>query len=189
MLAITKGASNSDEIAVITRFNEEPVWVSLEPPSLPTRFCGGQPCYRGLIATVRDPLRLFDTKPMVAAQIPLQEIGLHGDTLTLNLARYFSDIDSVFLAYAATSSNSSVATVVVSGETVIITSVGETEGVATITVSATDSDGSSATMTFTVATRPEITRSRWPAWRMAAVLSAREPAIADTHTSTPAAED
>ena len=176
-------------IAVITRFNEEPVWVSLEPPSLPTRFCGGQPCYRGLVATVRDPLRLFDTKPMVAAQIPLQEIGLHGDTLTLNLARYFSDIDSVSLAYAATSSNSSVATVVVTGETVIITSVGETEGVATITVSATDSDGSSATMTFTVATRPEITRSRWPAWRMAAVLSAREAVLADAHSSDPVATD
>ena len=75
------------------------------------------------------------------------------------------------------------------GETITITSVGETEGMATITVSATDSDGSSAMMKFTVATRPEITRSWWPAWRLAAVLSAGEPAIADAHPSTPVAED
>ena len=111
---------------------------------------------------------------MVVEQIADQEVGVDGDTVILNLARYFSDLDSASLAYVATSSDPDVATVTVMGDTATITSVGDTEGTTTITVSATDNDGSSVMMEFTVTIRTEITRSRWRDWRLAAILAARD---------------
>ena len=111
---------------------------------------------------------------MVAEQIADQEVGVDGDTVTLNLARHFSDLDSASLAYVATSSDPDVATVTVTGDRATITSVGDTEGTATITLRATDNDGSSVMMEFTVTIRTEITRSRWRDWRLAAILAARD---------------
>ena len=109
---------------------------------------------------------------MVTEQIANQEVGLDGDSVTLDLSQYFSDLDSVSLDYAVTSSDPDVASATVTGNHATITSVGDDDGTATITVSATDSDGHSATMEFIVAVRAEITRNRWPGWRLAAILAA-----------------
>ena len=171
-LEVPTGASSSDQIATVTRSEEVPVWVNLEPPSLPRRFCGGSPCYSGLAVSVGDPLRLFDTRPMVVEQVANQEIGVDGDAVTLDLARYFSDLDSASLAYAVTSSDPSIAAVTLAGDRATITSVGDAEGTAAITVTATDSDGFSATVEFSVAIRAEFSRSRWHGWRLAAILAA-----------------
>ena len=171
-LLIATGDSSSRETATITRTGDEPVSVSLKEAPLPTRMCARQSCYQGLKSTVGGPLRLFDSPPMVIEQIANQEIGLDGDTVTLNLARYFSDLDSLALDYAVTSSDTAVTSVTVTGNQATITSAGDTGGTATITVSATDSDGHSAAVEFTVAVLAEFTRNRWRGWRLAAVLAA-----------------
>ena len=97
---------------------------------------------------------------------------MDGDAVTLVLARYFSDPDSASLAYAVSSSDPTVAAVTLAGDRATITSVGDAEGTATITVSATDSQGLSATMEFAVTIGIEFVRSRWRDWRLAAILAA-----------------
>ena len=171
-LRIATGASASGQTATITRTDDAPVWVGLQVTPPARRLCGGRPCYEGLTVAAGDPVRLFDARPMVARQIANQEIGLDGDSVTFDLSRYFSDLDSVSLNYAVTSSDPDVVSVTVTGTQATISSVGDADGAATITISATDSDEHSATMEFIVETRAEITRDRWPGWRLAAVLAA-----------------
>ena len=69
-----------------------------------------------------------------------------GDPITVDLAPYFSDPDGDPLTFTARSSNSRVARVSVSGPTVTITAVAK--GTAEVTITATDSEGLSATQTF-----------------------------------------
>ena len=70
-----------------------------------------------------------------------------GDTVEIALSGYFSDPDGDELSYAAISSNTGVATVNVSGDTLRV--VGVSGGAATVTATATDPDGLSASHTFT----------------------------------------
>ncbi|MCY3944496.1 MAG: Ig-like domain-containing protein, partial [Gemmatimonadetes bacterium] len=71
-----------------------------------------------------------------------------GSTESVDLAAYFSDPDGDVLTYTASSSNTSIATVSVSGDIVQVTAVAA--GNATVTVTATDPDELSAEQTFTV---------------------------------------
>ena len=71
---------------------------------------------------------------------------------TVDLDPYFTDPDGDELDYSATSSDRSVATVMVSDETVTVK--GEAEGTATITVTATDPRGLAATQDFAVRVNP-----------------------------------
>ncbi|MCY3942730.1 MAG: Ig-like domain-containing protein [Gemmatimonadetes bacterium] len=71
-----------------------------------------------------------------------------GSTETVNLAGYFSDPEGDALTYTASSSNTSIATVSVSGATAHVK--GIAAGNATVTVTATDPDGLSADQAFTV---------------------------------------
>ncbi len=71
-----------------------------------------------------------------------------GTSLWLGVSPYFTDPDGDVLAYAATSSNSAVATVEVSGDTVTVA--GGAEGTATVTVTARDPGGLTATQRFEV---------------------------------------
>ena len=75
-----------------------------------------------------------------------------GNTLSLPVSRYFSDPDDDDLDYGATSSNTGVATATVAGTT--LTVAGVAEGDATITVTATDPGGLSATQSFDVSVEP-----------------------------------
>ena len=69
-----------------------------------------------------------------------------GTSLRVGVSPYFADPDGDALTYAATSSNTAVATVEVSGDTVIVA--GDAEGTATITVTARDPGGLTATQRF-----------------------------------------
>lgn len=71
-----------------------------------------------------------------------------GDDETVDLAPYFTDPDGDALDYSASSSAPSVATASVSGTAVTVA--GVAKGTATITVTATDPTGESATQTFQV---------------------------------------
>ena len=72
-----------------------------------------------------------------------------GESIEVSLSGHFSDPDGDALAYAATSSNSSIAGVSVSGATLRVAGVGN--GTATITATASDAGGLSASQTFAVA--------------------------------------
>ncbi len=86
--------------------------------------------------------------PVQTATIPTQTVSLSGSAVTVDLGSYFSDPDGNPLTYGATSSNTSKATVSVSGATLTITAVAA--GTATITVNATDASNAGAQQTFSV---------------------------------------
>ena len=69
-----------------------------------------------------------------------------GTSVWVGVSPYFTDPDGDVLTYVATSSNTAVATVEVSGDTVTVA--GDAEGTATITVTARDPGGLTATQRF-----------------------------------------
>ncbi len=71
-----------------------------------------------------------------------------GESISVDVSSYFSDPDGDALTYTASSSNTGVATVGVSGSTVTVT--GAAQGSATVRVTATDPGGLSATQSFAV---------------------------------------
>lgn len=96
--------------------------------------------------------------PQRVGSIPAQSIQV-GASATVVASSYFSDPDGDALTYTATSSNSTVARTSVSGSIVTIT--GVTAGSATVTVTARDPDGLTATQTGRV-TVPEPNRAPTP---------------------------
>ena len=85
--------------------------------------------------------------PLAIGNIPQQTVHV-GDSATLEIADYFEDPDGDLLVYAATTSNSEVATVSADGSQVTIASVAQ--GSTNVTVTATDPGGLSASQTFEV---------------------------------------
>ena len=85
--------------------------------------------------------------PTVSAAIPSQSVE-EGAEVTVDVSEAFSDPDGDALSYEATSDAPGVATASVAGSDVTVA--GEALGTATITVSATDPGGLSATQTFEV---------------------------------------
>ena len=88
---------------------------------------------------------------------------MDGDALRLGLASQFETAPEETLTYAAKSSDPSVVRVRIENGTLIAEAVGE--GVATLTVTATDGDGLSVTLRFTVQA-DRTARSRWRGWRL-----------------------
>ena len=89
--------------------------------------------------------------PTVSSAIADQSVE-EGAEVTIDVAAAFSDPDGDDLSYEAASDRPSVATVSVSGSDVTVT--GVAPGSATITVTATDSGGLSATQAFGVTVEP-----------------------------------
>ena len=85
--------------------------------------------------------------PIAVGSIPEQTIEV-GQVRTLSAPDHFQDPDGGNMSYAATASPSGVVTVRVSGDDLQLT--GVSEGDATVTITATDSDGLSATQTAAV---------------------------------------
>lgn len=79
--------------------------------------------------------------PVAAGTIPAVQM-LVSDTVTVNLASYFTDPDNDRLTYTATVSNSSIATTTVAGNFLTVT--GLAAGGAVVTVTARDPGGLSA---------------------------------------------
>ena len=93
------------------------------------------------------PVPAPNRAPLASGSISPQTVAV-GETVTVNVASYFTDPDGDALTFVATSSNAATASVAVSGSVVTVTAAAR--GVATVTVTARDSGGQSAQLTFTV---------------------------------------
>ncbi|MDE0177870.1 MAG: Ig-like domain-containing protein [Gammaproteobacteria bacterium] len=85
--------------------------------------------------------------PLASGSITPQTVAA-GQTVTINVASYFTDPDGDALTFTAASSNAATASVSVSGSVVTVTAAAR--GIATVTVTARDPGGMSAQLTFTV---------------------------------------
>ena len=94
--------------------------------------------------------------PEAVGVIPDQSLEEGGEALTLDVAPYFTDVDGDVLTYAAESSNPAAATVSVSGSTLTLSAV--VRGAATVTVTAMDPDGLTATQVFAVSVGDRLVR-------------------------------
>ena len=90
--------------------------------------------------------------PQAVGTIPDQTVTAHGANVWVSMSSRFSDPEDQLLTLSATSSDTSKATVNVSGAEVGIT--GLAAGSATITVTATDTYSATATQTFSVTVEP-----------------------------------
>ncbi len=109
---------------------------------------GGLSATQSVNVTVQTPNRA----PEPSGSIPAQSVQA-GQTLTLEVAGYFSDPDGDALGYGATTSAAGVVSVSISGST--LTLVGVAQGTATVNVTATDPGGLSASQGIGVTvTRP-----------------------------------
>ena len=85
--------------------------------------------------------------PMAVGSIPARTVQVDSVT-TLDVTPYFRDPDGDTLLYAASTSDTTVARAVATGATVTVSAVAK--GEATVTVTATDTEGLTATQSFTV---------------------------------------
>ena len=99
----------------------------------------------GLVATQTFRSRVPNRSPEPVDAIPDETVEV-GEPITVDLSSYFADPDGDPLAYTARSSNTSVARVSVSGSVVSITAIAK--GTTNVTITATDSEGLSATQAF-----------------------------------------
>lgn len=97
---------------------------------------------------------VVETAPMLVLEFDDQVVTA-GEPLTLQVAKHFADADGDTLTYSASSSDTAIATVSVSGEDLTLN--GVAAGMATITVTASDPKDRSASGTFelVVETAPE----------------------------------
>ncbi|MDE2761244.1 MAG: Ig-like domain-containing protein, partial [Gemmatimonadota bacterium] len=101
----------------------------------------------GLSAEQEFPVTVPNRAPEAVGRMPDAETFV-GESVEVALADHFGDPDGDALAYAATSADEGVATVGVTGSTLRVAGVGQ--GVATVTVTATDPGGLSAEQEFPV---------------------------------------
>ena len=123
-----------------------------------------------VVATGRNGRRM-ERRFTVRGLAPPQAVGeiadlslAFGGFAEVGLAGKFRDADSASLTYAARSTDSAVAAVSVDGGALGVA--GGEPGSATVVVTATDPDGLSATLAFTVTVKRPVA-SRWGGWRSA----------------------
>ena len=141
-----------------------PLTLTAAPESVPDSRCEqglvDVLCFSGLATVAGKPLTLYKAPPQATA---LLEQTLDGDTLRLPLAERFAAAPGEAFTYAARSSDPSVASARVEAGVLVVEAEGD--GVATVTVTATDAFGQTGTLTFTVrATLPM--RGGLRGWRL-----------------------
>ena len=117
-----------------------------------------------IIVTAKDPGNLTATQdfnirvngpPVASGSIAQRTVDVGDSAFTVDVSGKFSDPNSDILTFSALSSNKAAATVSASSGTVTVTP--KAGGISTITVTATDSGGLSASLSFTVKVNREPT--------------------------------
>ena len=163
-VSVPAGNTEGAPVAVVADGALAVVLQLLEPPRVPDHECEHgegryRPCFQGVTTAIGPPLVLFK-RPPVAKPVAEQALDTD-DAMRLDLATIF-EAPGETLAFAAESSEPTVArTRMVGGELVVEAL---QEGTATITVTATDRAGLTATLRFEVRAATPV-RSRWRGWR------------------------
>ena len=156
-LDLAAGALASAPLRV-TRVEAGAARLTASVPALPDTRCGLlglYRCYRGVTLTAGAPLVLFKAPPRATGEAPRAELGTDGDALRIDLSGLFAASDGGALTYMARSGDPGLVSVHIAGSVLTVTSTPDgAEGTATVTVTATDADGLSATRTFAVTVEP-----------------------------------
>ena len=167
-LSVPAGAI-AGEPTMLPQGEASPVWARLDgAPPVPDDECeladsSFVPCFQGIATAAGSPLALFKRAPVPVGPVAPMALRVDGDALRLDLASQFAAAPGEALSYAAESSNPSAVRVRIDNGALIAEAVGE--GVATITIRATDGDGLSAALRFVVQSQ-RTARSRWQGWRL-----------------------
>ena len=161
-VSVPAGATQGEPVEVAD--GGAPLTLTARPEPVPDGRCEqglvDVPCYSGFATVAGEPLTLYKVPPRATT---LPEQALDGDTLRLPLAERFNAAPGEALTYAAQSSDPSVASVRVEAGVLVVEAEGD--GVATVTVTATDAHGQMGTLAFTVrATLPM--RGGLRGWRL-----------------------
>ena len=166
-LVIPSGATVSSPVTV-TGTGMGAAGMTLDrAPAVPNTLCGESDeyaCFRGLTLALAGPLALFRGPAVLTRTVPKATLGIDGDVTRIDLSKLFAAAGGGALAYTVTSSAPTLVTATVAGTilTVVSNEDGE-EGVAILTVTATDSDGLSVTLTIEaqIEFAPRGLMSRW----------------------------
>ena len=153
-LTVPKGHTTSSA-ATVTQQDDHPVSVRVNAVSdVPTEDCRTGtipvPCYTGIETAPGPPLHLFKSRPAILQPISSQTLDGDGDALTIDLSRFLSYRTGTRLRFTATVDDPLLVTVSVEGNILTITSNEDAEGDVTVTVTATNVDGFSETLSFVV---------------------------------------
>ncbi len=141
-----RAGEHESELVLVDRIDGKAAYAQFVAPPPSENFTG-------FALVAGDPLLLFKARPRVVTAPPAQSLDLEGDPIVLDLNKVFGDFDSAELNFVATVSDDTLATASVDGSllTIVASSV---EGVLTVTVTATDADGLSATLRIRVVAEP-----------------------------------
>ena len=152
-------AGNTASVPItVTKTGEGAVRVALDAaPPIPTTLCGddSHPCFRGIATAAGPTLVLFKNPLRATDSPPALDLLATGDPTTVELAPLFTGAEGETLTYAVESSNPELLSVRVEGGNLVLlpNDVGE-GGLVTVSVTATDEDGLTATVSFVVAIEP-----------------------------------
>ncbi len=171
-LSVPAGAAQGPP-ATVAEAGAMPVTVRLAAaPTAPEAECGEfeqRPCFQGVAAEAGAPLVLFKRPPM-AAPFDDQELEAEGDALRLDLAERFEAADEA-LTFKAESSDESVVRVRLRDGMLYVEALDE--GMATVTVVATDEDGLTGRLRFAVRATEQLRSGVWRGWRLILLQQSR----------------
>ena len=172
-LSVPAGAAQGPP-ATVAEAGAMPVTVRLAAaPAAPEDECGEfeqRPCFQGIAAEAGAPLVLFKRPPM-AAPFDDQELEAEGDALRLDLAERFEAAADEALTFKAESSDESVVRVRLRDGMLYVEALDE--GMATVTVVATDEDGLTGRLRFAVRATEQLRSGVWRGWRLILLQQSR----------------
>ena len=167
-LAVPAGAVTG-EAAAVPQDGAPAVAARLDgAPPVPDDQCEAEadlyrPCFQGIATAVGAPLILFKRPPGAAGPVADRTLRAGDTALRLDLSDWFDAAPGETLNYAAQSSDPSALRARIEDGELVLSPLAE--GMATVTVTATDAYGLSATIRFEVRVTRTV-RSRWQGWRL-----------------------